>query len=197
MIEGTEYSGKSTYAKELKSELEKQGKKVLVVVEPGFTPVGKVIRSLLKEEHEVFDDLAALNLTNEERLLLFFTARSQLCRTLKSIDGNYDVVIWDRGYVSTLVYQFLSKGKSLHMFSELMGYTDTIIMDEIIILIPDKDVIQERIVIRGVETDPLGIEAVEEFEKYCDLYAKVPQVLQKDVGRHSKTKFTIEHIHKK
>ena len=72
-FEGIDGSGKSTQAKLLLEKLQREGRSVLYVREPGGTDVSERIRSLLLDPEMDMDPFT--------EMLLFSAARSELVRT--------------------------------------------------------------------------------------------------------------------
>lgn len=107
-FEGTEGSGKSTQIKRLAARLEGIGLKVRVLREPGGTPIGEEIRNLLKHSP------AGAGMAPETELLLMNASRAQLVRDVikPALDAG-EVVLCDRYYDSTLVYQGHGRGLDL------------------------------------------------------------------------------------
>ena len=113
-FEGGEACGKSTQVKRLVRRLEKIGRPVLAVCEPGFTEIGTAIRQLLL--HAKTGD----SMRNETELLLFAASRAQLVReTIRPAIENGSVVVSDRFYDSTTVYQGIGRGLDLKFIKAL------------------------------------------------------------------------------
>lgn len=103
-FEGSEGCGKSTQIAELSRSLEKAGRSVMVLREPGGTPIGEQIRHLLKFARE------AEGMTAETELLLFAASRAQLVRkVIRPALNSGAVVICDRFRDSTTVYQGIAR----------------------------------------------------------------------------------------
>ena len=102
-FEGTEGCGKSTHIHKLTEHLQAEGHAVRVVREPGGTESGEQIRKLLKHGPK--------NLTAEAELLLMNASRAQLVREIirPALAGG-EVVLCDRFYDSTTVYQGAGRG---------------------------------------------------------------------------------------
>lgn len=114
-FEGGEGSGKSTQARLLASRLEAEGQPVLLLREPGGTPLGEEVRRLLlQREHP---------LTAETELLLFLAARSELVRSVVRPALNAGrIVICDRFSDSTLAYQGYARGLDLEQVRTLNAF---------------------------------------------------------------------------
>jgi dTMP kinase len=107
-FEGGEACGKSTQVRRLVHRLEKRGRTVLAVHEPGFTEIGSAIRQLLLHAK------AADAMWGETELLLFAASRAQLVReTIRPALEKGLVVVSDRFYDSTTVYQGIGRGLDL------------------------------------------------------------------------------------
>lgn len=104
-FEGMEGCGKSTQIKRVQSWLGSLGQQVLVVREPGGTPLGESIRHLLKHSE------SGNEMCDETELLLFAASRAELTR--KSILphlGKDGWVLCDRFLDSTTIYQGKARG---------------------------------------------------------------------------------------
>jgi len=103
-FEGIEGCGKSTQLELLKGWLEKKGKEVLAVREPGGTLVGEAVRAiLLNETDEGVDPWA--------ELFLYEACRAQLVsRVIRPALASGKVVLCDRFFDSTLAYQGFGRG---------------------------------------------------------------------------------------
>jgi dTMP kinase len=117
-FEGSEASGKSTQVERLERRLEKSGRKVLTVHEPGYTEIGSAIRQLLLHANE------GSLIRNETELLLFAAGRAQLVgEVIRPALERGLVVLSDRFYDSSTVYQGFGRGldvtfiKSLNEFA--------------------------------------------------------------------------------
>lgn len=100
-FEGGEGAGKSTQIKLLVERLVRlEGKTVHTLREPGGTPIGEAIRTILKHRQE-FENMSA-----ETELLLMNASRAQLVHeVIRPALQNGDVVLCDRFYDSTTAYQ--------------------------------------------------------------------------------------------
>lgn len=106
-FEGIEGSGKSTQAKLLEEFLSGRGYKVTLTREPGWGRLGNLIRTIILEERE-------LELDPLSELFLFCADRAQHVRDFIAPRlRSGEVVICDRFYDSTIVYQ--GYGRKLDM----------------------------------------------------------------------------------
>lgn len=103
-IEGLEGCGKSSVIKFLSKYLKQRNFSVKVYREPGSTAVGEKIRKILLDKKNK-------KLSQHTELLLYLAARTQLIEEkLKKDLLDYDFVICDRFFDSTLVYQGFALG---------------------------------------------------------------------------------------
>ncbi|PIP78265.1 MAG: dTMP kinase [Ignavibacteria bacterium CG22_combo_CG10-13_8_21_14_all_37_15] len=98
-FEGIDFCGKSTQVKLLKEYLERKGKTVKIIREPGGTEISEKIREILLDKKH-------LNLTIETEILLFSASRAQLVREVIQpyLEKDY-YVLSDRFHDSTTAYQ--------------------------------------------------------------------------------------------
>lgn len=100
VLEGIDGGGKTTQARLLAEEIRRRGREVLHVHEPGGTPLGERIRSVLLAS----DPEVAINARAET--LLYSAARAQLvCQALQPALAAGLCVVCERYYYSTLAYQ--------------------------------------------------------------------------------------------
>jgi dTMP kinase len=116
-FEGTEGSGKSTQIKLLAERLSRDGNEVVVLREPGGTPISEEIRHLLKHSEN------NRGMCAETELLLMNAARAQLVREVirPALEAG-KVVLCDRFLDSTLVYQGHGRGLDLKEVRRVVDY---------------------------------------------------------------------------
>lgn len=103
-FEGGDGAGKSTHIRFLSRELEKRGIEVVRLREPGGTPLGERLRSLLLDPA---NDVIA----DETELLLYEAARAQLVsEVISPALERGAVVLCDRFADSTVAYQGFGRG---------------------------------------------------------------------------------------
>lgn len=95
-LEGIDGSGKSTQIQNLKIYYEEKGYRVLTIRQPGQTRMGNLIRSLIIESTDLF---------NETDLFLFLASHIQGLKELLLKSSNYDIILCDRTILSTAAYQ--------------------------------------------------------------------------------------------
>jgi dTMP kinase len=101
-LEGSDGSGKSTVAAALLRRLRSAGEEVIVVREPGGTPLGEAVRKLLLDS-ETLDDWA--------EVFLFAAQRAELAKeVIRPALTSGTWVISDRTYYSSIAYQGRGRG---------------------------------------------------------------------------------------
>ncbi|MGN1280787.1 MAG: dTMP kinase [Succinivibrio sp.] len=113
-LEGGEGAGKSTQVAFIRDYLEKKGRKVICLREPGGTPIAEDIRAILKNHRE--DDA----LCDTAELLLMYAARAQLVNTLiKPALEKGTCIICDRHDLSTIAYQGGGRGMDMEQINSI------------------------------------------------------------------------------
>ena len=175
-FEGSEGCGKTTQIEALAKALEAQGKTVLITREPGGTLIGEKIRNLLQDpshENEI-SDMA--------ELLLFSASRAELIASrIQPALKRGEIVICDRFYDSTYVYQGLGRAIGMEIVEQLNQITvGTLKPDLTILLDLDAKVGIERARSRqSGELDRIENESLVFFEAvrngYLELAKKEPE----------------------
>lgn len=117
-FEGSEGCGKTTQIEALAKALEAEGKTVLITREPGGTVIGEKIRNLLQDpSHEnAISDMT--------ELLLFSASRAELIASrIQPALERGEIVICDRFYDSTYVYQGLGRAIDMNIVEQLNQIT--------------------------------------------------------------------------
>ena len=103
VLEGVEGAGKSTQVRRLVTWLEGEGRAVLAVREPGQTPVGDKVRTIVL--HDPYE------MAPRTEALLYMASRSELCeRVVRPALASGTTVIADRFFLSTYAYQAAGRG---------------------------------------------------------------------------------------
>ncbi len=112
-FEGGEGGGKSTQIVRLRERLSKQGFDVVVLREPGGTPISEQIRDVVLSAKNI-----GIAYTTE--VLLFQAARAQLYReiVLPSLEAG-KIVLMDRTRDSSVVYQGIVRGFGRELIEQL------------------------------------------------------------------------------
>ncbi|MGH2585520.1 MAG: dTMP kinase [Dehalococcoidia bacterium] len=112
-FEGGEGSGKSTQARVLAERLQATARGVTLTREPGGTPLGEAVRSLVLHR-AAGEGGPAVDVGDTAELLLFAASRAQLVETvIRPALARGDVVVCDRFTDSTVAYQGFGRGISL------------------------------------------------------------------------------------
>lgn len=112
-LEGGEGAGKSTLLGGLRDYLQQQGVPLLQVREPGGTPLGEAIRSLVLDPNHA-------TLSAESELLLMFASRAQLVR--ERIQPALEAGQWvlcDRYVDASYAYQGGGRGQPIGRIADL------------------------------------------------------------------------------
>lgn len=158
-LEGGDGSGKSTVASALVESLERSGVEVVLVREPGGTPLGEAIRDLLLDSGQM-DDWA--------EVFLFAAQRAELARAV--IDPALEAGKWvvsDRTFYSSIAYQGRARGlgEAEVRFINESGLGGTV-PDNVFVL----DVDPEAALDRQDRADRIGSEGVEFQERVRQAY---------------------------
>jgi dTMP kinase len=112
-FEGCEGCGKSTQSALLLNNLQSRGIAAMLTHEPGGTPLGERVRSLLKVKRD-------FPITPEAELFLFAASRTQLVKNvIRPAIATGNSVICDRFADSTVVYQGYGRGLDLQMIESV------------------------------------------------------------------------------
>lgn len=109
LIEGLDGCGKTTVCNGLAEILQKRGKSVVRMREPGGTPVAEHIRSIVlgHDSRKLTEDE---DLTPLGEMFMLLAARSQsMALVQRVIDTPNTFVVADRGYPSTYAYQAIDE----------------------------------------------------------------------------------------
>lgn len=110
-FEGIDGSGKSTQAELFKKYLVGREIDTVLFREPGSTPIGNMIRSILLDVENEMDELT--------ETLLFFAARRELTHHILDALAKGKIVICDRFIDSTIAYQGFGRNVSLALISHI------------------------------------------------------------------------------
>ena len=177
-FEGSEGCGKSTQIRLLRERLEKSGRKVEVLREPGGTEIGESIRHLLQHAKE------GHSMTSEAELLLFAASRAQIVREkIRPLVESGVFVILDRFLDSTTVYQGHARGLPIDAVNAINAFAIGGTLPQLTLLLDlDVQTAWQRIHATGRELDRMESQPPECFEKvrqgYISLAAAEPQRIQ-------------------
>lgn len=103
-FEGLDGSGKTTQIKLLSGYLKSKGFDVVLTIEPGGTEIGKKIRRILLDKGNP-------DISHKTETFLFLASRAELTsKVIVPALGEGKIVICDRFFDSTLVYQGIARG---------------------------------------------------------------------------------------
>jgi dTMP kinase len=112
-LEGIEGSGKTTQIRSLRAYVEGQGYACIITREPGGTAIGERIREILL-------DPANNDLVPMAELLLYMADRAQhLSQLVKPALAEGKIVLCDRYFDATLVYQGFARGLAVKLLNKL------------------------------------------------------------------------------
>lgn len=142
-FEGPDGSGKTTQVQLLAQMLSAAGYPVTVTREPGGTPLGDQLRSLLLDP--------ANSMCAETEALLYAAARAQhVTQVIAPALARGEIVISDRYSDSTTVYQGIARALDGKRLAALNRFAAKGIMPELTILLDaDVDLLRERVAGRG------------------------------------------------
>ena len=159
-FEGIDFSGKSTQVKLLVAALERSRCEVVLLREPGGTPISEKIRAMLL-------DVDHRELTHEAELFLFSAARAQLVsQVIRPALASRKIVVCDRFYDSTTAYQGYGRGIDPGGVRAVNGLAAAGVVPGLTILV---DVTVEEVVRRraaaGLSADRIEAAGREFFER--------------------------------
>lgn len=112
-LEGPDGSGKSTIASKLKDYIEDLGLKVVLTREPGGTPIGEQIRSIILDNNNT-------KMSDMTEALLYAASRAQhVNEKIKPLLDKGYIVISDRYVFSSLAYQGYARGLGIEEVMEI------------------------------------------------------------------------------
>lgn len=127
-FEGVEGAGKSTQLELLRQALEKAGHRVVTTREPGGTPVGEQVRSILLDR--------ASTLHPRAEALLFAAARAQLVeQVIRPALARGEVVLCDRYLHSSLAYQGAARGLGQEPIAEINRFATAGLLPDLVVLL--------------------------------------------------------------
>jgi dTMP kinase len=169
-FEGSEGSGKTTQAQMLKDYLEKRSKEVILVREPGGTPVGEKLREILLESG------GEIEIAPVTEALLFAADRAQLVsKVVRPALERGSIVIGDRYIDSSLAYQGVARGCGLEAVKNLNEWaTDG--LEPNLTLFLDLPVAEGLARVSNVEADRIESEKIEFHENVRSGYSMLQKI---------------------
>ena len=153
-IEGGDGAGKTTLARRLADCLQASDRPVLLTSEPGGTPLGRRLRSLLLDPE--------VSLSDWDEAWLFLAARaSHVEQTILPALAAGQIVICDRYTDSTLAYQGFGRGLDLDRLARLCAEASGGLDADLTLLLDlPAEVGLMRARARSAEADRIGDEAL-------------------------------------
>jgi dTMP kinase len=162
VFEGADGTGKTTLLHQAADFLERQGKHVVILREPGSTVIGEQLREIVLNQ-----DVSPLTET-----LLYAAARAELLSNLKASMLNPNtVVLLDRYMYSSLVYQGKVRGLPLEDVLSINKFA-TVTPDLVIWTRATKETLIERLTHKHL-ADRLDAVALENIDRMDSYYEEV------------------------
>lgn len=173
-FEGNDGSGKTTQIRLLSEYLKEKGIEVVLTREPGGTPIGEQIRSILL-------DKANKDMHPVTEMILYAASRAQLVNTLiRPAIEEGKAVICDRFVDSSYAYQAMGRGLGLKAVRTVNSYAIGDCMPDITFFMDiDADAAMKRRNASGEEADRVESEKMEfhrsVYEGYKNLISLYPE----------------------
>jgi dTMP kinase len=131
-FEGLDGSGKTTQMELLRDYLKKRGFDVVTTIEPGGTEIGQKIREILLDEEN-------LEMSHKTETFLFLASRAELVsKVILPALTEGKIVISDRFFDSTIVYQGIARGLGKKQILEMSLWATGGIVPDITFLLSVK-----------------------------------------------------------
>jgi dTMP kinase len=170
-FEGVDGSGKSTQAKLATEYLIADNEDTIMVAEPGGTPIGEALRTIIKN-----GDLSRDPISNLE---LFTICRHELgVQVITPALLNGTTIVSDRTWHSSDIYQGRGEGldRDLIYQKTLDAIADLILPDLLFVILVPLEVIEERMMKRGSSAQDYFEQKGESFyRKLIDGYAELAE----------------------
>ncbi len=179
-FEGGEAAGKSTQIRLLSERLQALGHRVLIVREPGGTPVGERIRELLKHAPE------SKGIEPSTELFLLSASRAELvAKVIRPALIGGAIVLMDRFFDSTLAYQGGGRGISRVSLDLIIGLSvGTTRPDLTFLLRVSAEATRERLGRRNLSSPPVTDHFEAESKSFFDrVYAAYDRLAIEEADR--------------
>jgi len=168
-FEGGEAVGKSTQVHLLAERLKSSGRRVIVLREPGGTPLGEKLRDLIKHAPE------ARGMEPLTELFLLCASRTELVSKVvrPALEDGVDVLM-DRFFDSTLAYQGGGRGMDAHIVRQLIDWSVGSIRPDVTfwLTVPQEEARRRLHIRNGGQTAP-----ADHFEaQSADFFSRVDAV---------------------
>lgn len=164
VVEGVNGAGKTTVKSHIIATLKERGIDFIETFEPGDTPLGKSIRSLLLgKDRDIESSLA--------ELFLFAADRAEhVARVIRPALQAGKIVICDRYYYSTTAFQGYGRGNNLKQIEEINKIAvNGVVPDLVLLLDIDAEIGLKRNLAQKVDGNTFTVDALEnedlEFHK--------------------------------
>lgn len=189
-FEGGEGGGKTTQISRLRSRLEACEKQVVLLREPGGTPISEQIREVVLSNKNV-----GIAYTTE--VLLFQAARAQLYRevVIPSLESG-KVVLMDRTRDSSVVYQGKVRGFGAELIEQLNDISTKKTFPNLTILLDldPEEGLQRRAKHESEEMNRLDLESLQFHNKVRAAYLDLAQQDKRDRWRVINAEQSIDDI---
>jgi len=177
-FEGLDGSGKTTQIKLLNSYLKGEGFDVILTREPGGTEIGRKIREILLDKKNQ-------DISHKTETFLFLASRAELTsKVIVPALGEGKIVICDRFFDSTLVYQGIARGLGVEEILEMsLWATDGLVPDITFLLSMKVSRCDKRIKEANRKKDRIEMEENNFKEKIYKGYL--------DIARENKERFVV------
>ena len=177
-FEGLDGSGKTTQIKLLNSYLKGEGFDVILTREPGGTEIGRKIREILLDKKNQ-------DISHKTETFLFLASRAELTsKVIVPALGEGKIVICDRFFDSTLVYQGIARGLGVEEILEMsLWATDGLVPDITFLLSMKVSRCDKRIKEANRKKDRIEMEENNFKEKIYKGYL--------DIARKNKERFVV------
>ena len=174
-LEGTEGGGKSTNLKFIQSWLEDKGIELIVTREPGGTPIGEEIRSVLLNTK--FTEMTA----NTELLLMFAARNQHIEEKIKPALEQGKWVVSDRFTDASYAYQGAARGIEYQRIAKIESWVQQGFQpDKVFVFDLPIEIGMARVQARDENTDRFEQEKSDFFEKvrasYLNRAKLTPQI---------------------
>ena len=164
VLEGAEGSGKTTQARLLAQRLADAGHEVVASFEPGATPLGARIRTLVLDGSVPVTPMA-------EALLMAADRAHHVEAVIRPALARGDWVVCDRFVPSSLVYQGIARDLGVAAIEALSGFaTRSVAADLVVVIDVTAEIAAAR---RGPPTDRLERESESFHERVRDGYRRL------------------------
>jgi dTMP kinase len=173
-FEGTDGSGKTTQIELLTKYLKEKGYNVINTIEPGGTAIGDKIRDILLDRKNK-------GMSPRTETLLFQASRAELVLKviLPALDSG-KIVICDRFYDSTIVYQGMARGLGTEKITDISLWTTGGLEPDITFLMSiEREKGLKRLC--GESMDRIEMEEGGFQEKICQGYRELARMYSKRI----------------